>query len=293
MNYVLVNIGQNPQYVKFTINSILSVDKDSEIYYLTDTKTQFKHIKVLNLNEYENEIIQNLKMMELYKNSNYESNPLWINSLLRVFYLNSFFQRSSIDQLVHIDNDVLIYKPFKEIESCFDINKLNITQLSISQLIFSYSYFSNKKILQSIEDFIFNHIKKNLQNFKELNYRPNEMDLLGRYFFENKNKVNILNSLPYNLSKESNYVFDPASYGQFIGGTHQKPRRFYRLRYFSHHHIVGSEISSKRVKPKYNLGKPELKFKIGNLQGVSDIVNLHIHSKELNKYLPLNYRNII
>ena len=42
MNYVLVSIGTIPDYIKKTINSILTVDKDAKIFFCSDQKIQLK-----------------------------------------------------------------------------------------------------------------------------------------------------------------------------------------------------------------------------------------------------------
>ena len=38
MNYVLTLIGYFPEYIKYVINSILSVDKDANIYFAHKNK---------------------------------------------------------------------------------------------------------------------------------------------------------------------------------------------------------------------------------------------------------------
>ena len=45
MNYVLISIGNVPDYINYTINTILSVDKDAKIILGTDQKTEFKNIE--------------------------------------------------------------------------------------------------------------------------------------------------------------------------------------------------------------------------------------------------------
>ena len=50
MDYVLVSIGTIPTYLDKTINTILSVDKNSKIYLCTDQTVEFKNVKIINLN---------------------------------------------------------------------------------------------------------------------------------------------------------------------------------------------------------------------------------------------------
>jgi hypothetical protein len=114
----------------------------------------------------------------------------------------------------------------------------------------------------------------------------NEMDILGQVYNTNKNFFNLLPILPYG---QEGYVFDPASYGQYFGGSHQQPRKLFSHRLKEQHHIVGREIMAKRIKPVFKKNNPEVIH-----EGQScKIINLHIHSKELYKYLPPSYKEYV
>ena len=94
MNYVLISLGTIPDYLKFTLNSILTVDKDATVFLCTDhnNKEDFKNVKYIHPKTLENDKIQEFKSLGLYKNTIFESNPLWQTSLLRIFYLESLQQ---------------------------------------------------------------------------------------------------------------------------------------------------------------------------------------------------------
>ena len=51
----------------------------------------------------------------------------------------------------------------------------------------------------------------------------NEMRILSIISNENDGLISELETLPYG---HDDVIFDPASYGQFLGGTHQKPKDF-------------------------------------------------------------------
>ena len=89
MNYVLVSVGKIPEYIKFTLNSILSVDKDANIILCSDQKNieNFKNIKIIDIRSLNNNKVEEFKSLNLYKNTIFESNPLWETSALRVFLL--------------------------------------------------------------------------------------------------------------------------------------------------------------------------------------------------------------
>ena len=82
----------------------------------------------------------------------------------------------------------------------------------------------------------------------------------------------LLNVLP----NKQKYLFDPASYGQYLYGTHKKP---FSKRFIDREHIVGSFINNKNP----------LIIKTNNYPIVTlneksyELVNLHVHSKKLRK----------
>ena len=85
MNYVLVSIGTIPDYIKKTINSILTVDKDAKIFFCSDQKIQLKDIEIVDLNDIVSDLTNKIKKNDIFKDTIYESNHLWSTSLLRIF----------------------------------------------------------------------------------------------------------------------------------------------------------------------------------------------------------------
>ena len=74
------------------------------------------------------------------------------------------------------------------------------------------------------------------------------MDFLGKISNEFFSLFNILPTIPLN----SDIVFDPSSFGQFLDGTHLHPKKFYSQRYINLNEYVGTEVSSKRMKIKFS-----------------------------------------
>lgn len=289
MNYLLILIGYEPSYINYTINSILSVDKNANIYICSNQNINFKNTTFVNLNEVNSSYINKLQNLSIYKNTIFENNPLWITSLVRIFYLYELKKLLNLKQVVHFDNDVLIYKPFDEIENYFSTTKLNITQANDKKLIFGYSYFENDEVLKNICDLIIEKYKYGIDNNWRFNSKKpfNEMQMLG--YIENNHKFlfHILPSLPYQAYNNSHkMIFDPAGYGQFLDGTDNNKKKFFQKGYFSLNDFIGAEIIAKRISIYFNkspvVGWEGKKFKL---------VNLHVHSKRLHKFLPQNFKN--
>jgi len=281
MNYLLVYFGGVPDYIKYTVNSILSVDKDAKIYFCSDSSIRYNNVEYINSNEISSDLTKKIEKINIYKNTNYEANPLWATSFLRLFYLSDIAESLSLKSFVHFDADVLIYKPFDELNGLFDINRFNITPLNENELIFGYSYTNNintyKKIVKSIYDFVTN---------KEFDGEGvNEMKILNSVFNMDKDLFNLLPVVP----EIKNILFDPASYGQYIGGTDGNPRKIFSKPWAGSHHYVGREILNGKLKVRFKNNLPYV-MKNNNRY---DIANLHIHSKRLEKYLPTQYKDYL
>tara|TARA_Y100000741_G_scaffold357446_1_gene335323 strand:+ start:423 stop:1286 length:864 start_codon:yes stop_codon:yes gene_type:complete len=287
MNYVLIAIGYLPEYLKFIINTILSIDKNSEIYLFSDTKSDIKNITNININDLNTEILNEFKELNIYKNTIFEDNQLWLTSVLRVFYLENICKLLNIDKFIHFDNDVLIYKPYSELLENFDDTKFNITTASEKNFIFGYSYVSRnsplKELSKSMLEIALYGVK---QEWKFNHGKPyNEMNFLGAVHKKDNNLIHQLPSLPY----FTNTPFDPSSYGQFLDGTHLHPKKVLSGKYINLNEPIGIELMSKRIKVKFLEDKPKVFWNKKSF----DLANLHIHSKRFNKFLPKEYKNYI
>lgn len=294
MKYILFNYGEIFDHLEASLNSIMSVDKNAEITLITDKNLNLPSIELVNINDSKELIEIKEKLVDLYKSTNYsaEKFPVFYTSLLRVFAITQIAKEKNINEYVHFDNDVIIYKSFEEIVKNYKFNyeMLNITQNKSSEVVFGYSFFPTLEIADRIS----NEIIRVLDNYK---YYSNqfkfgkelyEMLILGIINREKENLISILPSLPYD--KNLRLLFDPSSYGQYLDGLHLKRGNYiFKRRWVSTNDIVGKEIMSKRIKVKFDNSKPFVEFSNQNF----DVVNLHVHSKRLQKYLPSNYKKYL
>ena len=271
MNYLLIHVGSIPKHFISCVSQIKTIDRNAKIYIAVDEDIALEDVNIFNLKDISSERTLFVSKMNIFST---EKNKLWITSLIRLFYLYDLARHAGLKQFVHFDNDVLIFKDFKEIEDEFDNIKFNITPLTNDQLIFGYSYIPNleiyDEILDKIVDYLDSFSKDYLQNIKSKEL--NEMKLLHLIYEKNKNLFNLLNIKP----GKSKYIFDPASYGQYLTGTKDK----FTKKFIDERHLVGKEISSKKIFPYFHKKKPFVKTSSKNYE----LINLHIHSKKLNKY---------
>ena len=291
MNYLFFYYGEIPKYVELTLNNILNIDEDANIYLATDQKIETKNINILNIQE--TALVEKLAQLKKnFENLNIKSNfnPLWVTSLLRVFALKELKDYFKINSFVHFDTDVIIYKSFSEISKKYDFmdSRISITQNDLMNLVFGYSFFPNKIFI----DDLVAKLDKNLLDIESLQNiyaRGNEIPEMRHLGILNKmyqEMFSILPTLPY---AKSNLIFDPAGYGQYLNGTHLKRGNYiFKRRWISMNHIVGSELKSKRIKCKFN-ESPYVIYQ----NRKTDLANLHIHSKNISKFLPKNQKNYI
>ena len=291
MNYIYFNYGKIPEYLNYSINSVLSIEKDARIILCSDVKLKTQGVESLNIDSMDDLIAKKDKILKIFSKLNYDQNPLWFTSILRVYALNYVSKQLNLDNFTHFDNDVLIYKSIEKIkkENFFNDNSINITKSDNDHLVFGFSYFPNIQLIENLCD-LFDEILENYSYFSS-NYARGknltEMRMLKIAESISPELFNILDSLPY---KNNKYIFDPSSYGQYLNGTHLKRGNYYfKRRFVSTNHIVGREIKSKRIKPHYKNKTPFVYFNNRNY----DLVNLHIHSKNLHKFLSKDFKKII
>lgn len=288
MHYILVLIGYFPEYINFTINSILSVDKNSKIIICTDQNIDLKsnRLDIINTKDLNSILLKVLNDLNIYENSIFNQNPLWSTSLKRIFYLEAVMKYANLSNCIHFDNDVIIYKSFDEIKKVFEQDKINITSYNDKKLVFGYSYFPNENLLNTLcKNIIALLVDSKINNWEANNGKPyNEMELLSLSRRSDKKNFKLLPSLPY----ESEVLFDPAGYGQYLDGTHARPYHFLKKRFASIENPIGVEIISKRIKVR-NLNQPLVIWNNKKFE----LANLHVHSKRLFKFLPKQYSNFI
>lgn len=275
MNYLLVYSGKIPEYVNYSIDSIIkNENKDAKIYFCGDYQLERNDIIHININDLNSNHLNEIKEINYFRN---EKNLLWETSLYRIFYLYEAAKYINMNRFIHFDCDVVIYKSFDELTNQFDRGKINITPLNELFLNFSYSFFDNMQYLELVCDEILKILKNS--TFYENKYyqgkKLNEMILMNIAYIKNPEFFKLLEVLP---GSDNDVIFDPGSYGQYIGGTHNK--RFSK-NFINIDHYVGREILKDGFKVSFENKKPF----INHSKQIFELANLHVHSKNLYKYV--------
>lgn len=139
----------------------------------------------------------------------------WHHTSARFFAIHSFMLKYGVQNVIHIENDVLLYYDCNKtlLETLIGSNQLHIPFDTYERNIASIVYIPNHEIFgQILEHYDFG--KNDMYNFSEI-----------------RKKTGLINNLPIFVSQTTNaekafvtngykkYIFDAAAIGQFIGGV--------------------------------------------------------------------------
>lgn len=270
--YIHCHIGElPPDYLLDSITSIDSVDPGAKIVLITDQQIEIDGIDLLQVDDIACDETRKVMGMELFSN---ESNPLWRRSIFRIFLVRDALKYLGIESCYHFDSDVLMFQPSTLFSHLIgDGNGLSITYHNETEVVFGFSKFSGIKKIDDICAILHDVVFDRQKQYEYGSNMPNEMRLLHSIMTRRPDLISVLNILP----NETGIIFDPSSYGQFFGGTHQGHSPG-----FAHHtHIIGREIQSGNIVPFMKDKKPYVSFEGKDYP----IVNLHIHSKITSPFL--------
>lgn len=272
--YIHCHIGQSPpDHLIDSMKSIDLVDPDARIVLITDQPIEVDGTTTLQVNEISSPETRQVMNMQLFSG---DSNPLWRTSIFRIFLVRDAMLFLGIEQCFHFDSDVLLFQPFNLfVNSIPNFDGLSITPCNEDELVFGFSQFKNIEKINILCQILSNVVLSS-SKYKEYSVSmPNEMQLLGGIYKRHPNLIQKLVTIP---SEDSNFIFDPSSYGQYFGGTHQG----HGPGWYGDHHFIGEKIKQGIVSPLMIEGKPYVKYK----EKIYPIVNLHIHSKNTKPFLP-------
>ena len=142
-------------------------------------------------------------------------------------YIENYIKDTNINEFVHFDNDVVLFESFEAIKnnSTFNEQGFHLNSPKHRKYGFYYSYMNSKqdfsKVSSKAKEIIKNY--KHYSNKFNQNKPLNEIKIMSIINRTDKDLIKSLDILPYGDKK---LIFDPASYGQYLGGTHRKPKLF-------------------------------------------------------------------
>ena len=215
MKVILISIGIFQSYVNVNIEQLLKLGY--EVVLITDYKF-FEKVKKKdkivceNSEKYVTTFDNNLVKYKKSKlNDNYR-NGFWKNTSKRLFILYEYLKSTDEKNVLHIENDVLLYKKLEP--ETFD-KQIYVTMDSENRCIPGIIYVP---VYSYLEDLISNY-----------NYVQNDMVNMANFYKRNKDICRTFPIIKKNkyYSKEKKYfehydkfkgIFDGAAMGQYLGG---------------------------------------------------------------------------
>lgn len=210
----------------------------------------------------------------------YSTEVFLYHAFLRLIFVGIFISRFNLKNIIHLEADNLVYEPGSKV---FDSNVISSGKFAyglVSPLVAAPGIMAFNdnvsgrnfltrivKMLMAGEEEILSAIGFDLDYITDMNF----LDVISRgsKFFK------LLPSLPFtDLSthyKEFNLLFDPASYGQFLGGTNNGHEKGYH----ENIHYIGRMIGTNKIEVIFD----RVPYVIYEKEKYP-LYNLHIHNKK-------------
>jgi len=288
MDVVMFHSGKSlPVFLKDTFKQLRLFNPTVTVYFITDRAHladpvfTLHNINVVDKQKYISEDIQTFCV--LYGRG---KDDFWTITTTRLMYIANFIKEQNIHNVYHLENDVLLYTDIAELNHQFTklYADLAITVGGPDKCMTGVLFIKKPSALSHMTNYFIKLLKsETIRNIRKQYGMDmvNEMTLMRVYSKEYPNLLKFLPILPFGDFAENyrafNSIFDPASWGQYVGGTLDgvpgaKPDD----------HYIGLLL---REHPEYDViwkkGIPYFKFDGQEVK----INNLHIHSKNLHLYL--------
>ena len=206
LNNLQEYIFDNIQHLKNHNNNDITVITDKKFNSLFENI----NINIINIED----LIPDYINMSSKINNTYR-NGFWELTSYRFKAIYEYMKQYNIINIIHIENDVVIYKNVDTIPF-HNINKLLLTMDSENRCIPGLMFIPTANILKKCLE-IFNPNLNDMQNFSNFYYNLSDYIDTLPIFIEN-NENNITKMITKNF-KYYNCIFDAAAIGQYLGGV--------------------------------------------------------------------------
>jgi hypothetical protein len=287
MNFVLVALGNVPEYLDSCIIQIKKTQRKSKIYLLVNKASNYKNknckvINVENLDKSKEHLIF-IKKSRLVQD-NYR-NFFWKYSIERLYYINNFLNKTNFKNIFHVENDVLLFQDLNPILKKIKSYNFVCIRDSVDRVIGSLMFIKNKDVAKKIVKISNNYL--HINDMKILSHLDKRISkTLNLPLGEDLNFIK--NSKNYEKIIKIPFIFDAAAIGQFIDGPHRNKliqRIFAKIgRLFSKNDGFINSETKLRISKWNIIWKNNKPYKLED-KNLIPIVNLHIHSKNLKKFV--------
>lgn len=280
MNIVLVSLNNFQDYILDNINQLIKLEHNN-IYIITNSHffSNFDiyslKIKLIDINILSEEY-------NFYENTTLDKhfrNGFWTLTSIRFFYIYAFMKKYNINDVIHLENDVLIYYNCDTLINIFDNNNVYLPFDTFTRNIASIMYIPNIEIFKIILD-NYDFTKNDMENFY---YIKNNIGFIKTFPIFIKNE-NLLTNEQNFVSENSDifpYIFDAAAIGQYLGGVDPKNQAGDTKGFINETCVIKYNNYKIWFKNINETKKPFILIE----DRVIPIFNLHIHSKNLKEFI--------
>ena len=287
MNFVLVALGKIPEYLNDCIYQIKKTQKKSKIFLLINKDSEYKNknCKIIFVEKLKKSKEHNLfiKKSRLAKDS--YRNFFWKYSIERLYYIDNFLNKENLNNVFHIENDVLLFQDLRLIFNKIKSYNFASVRDGVNRVIGSVIFIKNKRISKKVVQISNKYLNQNdMKILSHLDYK-----IANSIYLPIGEDLNFIKkSKNYKTIQKIPFIFDAAAIGQYIDGPHRK-KLINRIipgvksLFNTNDGFVNAETNLKifNWKIKWKNKKP---YKEENNKLIP-IANLHIHSKNLKKFM--------
>lgn len=269
MKIIFVCIGNFQEYIIDNIKN-LQLFGNNDITVITN-RSFFDFLIPYNIDLYPIEDLEDFGFDQNNCLDREFRNGFWSHCSARLFYLYSYIYKFDIKYCIHLENDVMSYINFDKLKPHFIKNKVYATFDCETRVIPGILYIPNHNAFLPI-----------IENY---NFNMNDMENLARF------DENVIEPLPIIIKGECeydklyknfmNYIYDAAAIGQYLGGIDKRNQAGDTRGFVNETCLVKYDNYGFYWKKIEGVYVPYIWI---NGQYVR-IINLHIHCKELFKFM--------
>lgn len=257
------------------------ISRNAHVVYIDDVPVSEKHLKFY-------------KKLSSFA-SKYDN--FFQHTSERFFILDEVIRGLDLKNVIHMENDILLYEDAEALIERFGkyYNDITVPRMSERYCMAAVMYIPDAASLDRFLDYVLDHVLDKGTNdmimlaeyLREKDLKPLPIinkDYVEKYGLVNKEGDRAANEHLDEFSlftEEFGGIFDPAPIGQYLGGTDQKPKG------------VTDNAGYENVKSYVDISKLEIRWEKEKERLVPfmywddrkyKIYDLHIHCKELNRF---------
>jgi len=291
--FIFIHIGNEyfPEYVNIALEQCRKWNPYNIIYFIalskykeniTCTNVSYISLEEISVSDIRTHFVNNSKLDMEFRNG------FWRYTTERLFVLYDFCTQNNIDEFIHLENDNMVYFSINNIINTFreTVHGISSTALSREENTFGIFYCNTLEILHNFLLFLVTN-----------NSGANEMVLGSKFFITHSENCKFLPSIPpiddnisekdlqfiSNRINEFGGIFDPAQYGQWLGGIDPRNGESKPFMFSNSNAIIHCDNFQYDIQEETNNYKRYyINYFDKNIR--YPIYILHIHSKKLDKF---------